>query len=638
MTCVLILPLFKLDYLDNWPSIEGTFVGDARILRDHLPHPGWQPLWYCGTRFDYIYPPLIRYGPALVSKYFRVSVARAHHIYTGILYAFGIVAVYWLVRSGSGSRGGGILAAIAVALLSPSFLLIPEIRLDSGFWVPQRLHSLMAYGEGPHISAVCILPAALAAAYQALRKWRPGWFALAAALCALLVSHNFYGATGLAIFFPIVAWAVWTAECDFMVWVRAAGVAVLAWGLCAVWLTPSYVKITLIDLKWVAQPGNQWSRIVAAIVIWAFCEISYRFAARRPERTWTVFVLGCGVVLSMWVIGFFHLGFRVAGEHGRLVPELDLALVLVFVEVLRRMWRRPRLRILAAALTLAMFIPAVVYLQHAYSPFPAAGPLENQYEYKITKWISEKLPGERVFAVGTIRFWYNAWFDVAEPDGGSLQGMLNQVLPLAYWQITAEDSPALAKMWLQSLGADAVIVPDQTSPEHFHDMQYPAKFRDSFPALFDDRQGTVIYRVPRSARGIGRVVDPIKLAAARPVTADDAEDTLAQYTAVVEAPQPRPVEIAWHGFEEFAVRASTVTGEAILVQETYDPAWHAYENGRRLAIRPEPVMNFMLLDVSEGSHNIRVRFETPLENRIGFAATALSGLMVASLLFWRRAS
>ena len=103
LTSILIWPLFTLEYLDNFPSIESTFIADARMLAEHLPHPGWQPLWYTGTRFDYIYPPALRYGTALLSKFGGVSTARAYHLYTAIFYVLGIAAVYWLVRAGKGS-------------------------------------------------------------------------------------------------------------------------------------------------------------------------------------------------------------------------------------------------------------------------------------------------------------------------------------------------------------------------------------------------------------------------------------------------------------------------------------------------------------------------------------------------------
>src|SRR5487761_2100381 len=96
LATALVGPVFRIKYLDNWPSIESTFISDARLLAEHMPHPGWQPLWYCGTRFDYIYPPALRYGTAVISLIGHVSTAKAYHIYIGLLYVFGLVSVYWL--------------------------------------------------------------------------------------------------------------------------------------------------------------------------------------------------------------------------------------------------------------------------------------------------------------------------------------------------------------------------------------------------------------------------------------------------------------------------------------------------------------------------------------------------------------
>ena len=67
----------------------------------------------------------------------------------------------------------------------------------------------------------------------------------------------------------------------------------------------------------------------------------------------------------------------------------------------------------------------------------------------------------------------------------------------------------------------------------------------------------------------------------------------------------------------------------MLVQEAYDPAWRAYENGRAVPVHIEPVMNFMLLDVPKGHHQITMRFETPLENTVG---SFISGLGVAAVI------
>lgn len=637
LAAVLIWPLCRLKYLDNWPSIESTFIADARMLNANLPHPGWQPLWYCGTRFDYIYPPALRYGTALIARAIGSTTARAYHLYIAIYYVLGIVAVYWLVRIGSGSRARAILASCGVALVSPSFLLLPIIRQDSPFWIPQRLHVLMGYGEGPHISALCVLPAALALTFLALRTGRPGMLAGAGVLSALVVSNNFYGATSLAIFFPLVVWAAWTGDPKRATWLRALAIPALAYALCAFWLTPSYLKITTVNLRWVSQAGSNWSRAIALIVIVLFCAASWRWGKQRPERSWTIFVCGAGLFLSLYVLGFYYFGLRIVGEPARLIPELDLILVLAVIEAASALWKRPRLRAATVILILALFAPAVRYLRHAYFPFPKAASIENQYQYLITKWVHEHLAGERVMATGTIRFWYNAWFDNTQLDGGSAQGMLNQALPALEWQITAGDKAEPAILWLQATGTDAVIVPGRQSLEWYHDFTTPEKFRGLLPVLYDDQHGTIIYRVPRRNSGIGRVVDSGKLAATEPPHNNADVDGLKKYLDIVEGSEQVPVSVVWKGFDQAIVQAQTGAGQSVLLQETYDPAWHAYENGKLLSLHPDPVMNFTVIDASPGTHQIDLRFETPLENRIG-QGLFLGGLAaVGFLIFPRRA-
>jgi hypothetical protein len=84
LTVALIWPLFGILYLQQWGSIESTFMAHARFLVEHWPHPQWQPLWYCGTRFDYIYPPALAYGTAILSMLFSLPIAHAYHIYIGL--------------------------------------------------------------------------------------------------------------------------------------------------------------------------------------------------------------------------------------------------------------------------------------------------------------------------------------------------------------------------------------------------------------------------------------------------------------------------------------------------------------------------------------------------------------------------
>lgn len=409
LAAALIFPLFQLQYLDNWSSIESTFIGDGRFLAQHWPHPLWQPLWYGGTRFDYIYPPALRYGTATLTRVFSILPARAYHIWTALLYAIGIAGVYLLVRAGTGSRRAAWLGAAATALISPSFLLMQAYRYDSEHLVPQRLHVLLKYGEGPHISALGLLAFALAAAFVALRGRRPAALALAALASAAVALTNFYGAVSLAIFFPILVWSVWVTHLDRRVWLRAAAIAALACGLTAFWLVPSYLRITLANLGIVSAKGNAWSVWVALAAAAAFMVLTLRFARGRKERAWPVFVWGAAAFFSLNVLGGHYFGFRVTGNTERLVPELDLALILLGLEGLRVLWRprpTPWRRVLAVAIVLLFCGHARHYVRHAWEIFPSDPAYKDRVEYRITDWIARELPGARVFATGSIRFWY----------------------------------------------------------------------------------------------------------------------------------------------------------------------------------------------------------------------------------------
>ena len=98
LAALLIGPKFRMKYMQNWGSIDSTFIADGRMLSENWPHPQWQPLWYGGTRFDYVYPPGLRYATAGLTKLFPIIPARAYHLNTAIMFAFGIMGIFLLVR------------------------------------------------------------------------------------------------------------------------------------------------------------------------------------------------------------------------------------------------------------------------------------------------------------------------------------------------------------------------------------------------------------------------------------------------------------------------------------------------------------------------------------------------------------
>jgi hypothetical protein len=632
----LVYKLFVIEYTRNWYSIESTFIADSRMLVEHLPHPGWQPLWYCGTRFDYLYPPALRYGPALISKATGVSTARGYHLYTAILYAFGITAVYWLVLAGARSprmaRQMAWLCAAGAALFSPAFALLPRYRHDSVFWVPQRLHVLTSYGEGPHISSLCLLGAALAASIMAFRSARLSWVALAGLACALVASTNFYGATGLAILFPLLLWSEWSGCRDSRLFLKATGIVALAWGFCASWLTPSYARVTVVNLHWVAQPGKNSSRLVAAVFLFLLALAIWRLGKGRPDRAWALFVFSAAATMSLYVVGYYYFGFQVTGDPLRLIPELDLVLILAMAQAGFWCWKKRSLRVFAVILAVLPLYPAADYLWHLKTPFSRARHVENQYEFLVTKWVHENLPGQRVLPSGSLRFWYDAWFDNPQPDGGSQQGLENEIIPVATWQITRGDNAGLATLWLQALGTDAVIVPDQTSLDQYQDYPTPEKFQGALLQLFDNGHGTRIYKVPRRFPGLARVVDASSVGSLVPIRGIDDFKNLKAYVDMIEAGPNSPATMKWNGPDSYDVDVSLDAGQSLLVQETFDPAWEARAEGKTLKTHPD-AMGFTVVDVPPGHHRVEMRFVTPLENQVGYAALGLSSLVFVGLCF-----
>jgi hypothetical protein len=639
-TALLITPLFQATYVDRWDSIESTYIADGRLLNEHWPHPLWQPLWYCGTRYDYIYPPAIRYGTALLARVFIP--AQAHHIYTALLYCLGIAGVYFLVWATSRSRGAAWLAAAVAALISPVAFLIPEIRGNMPRLMPWRLWALLRYGEGPHVSAVSLLPFALAFSYLALRRRRRHAAVACAALsCAAVALTNFYGSTALGILYPVLVWSVWVTSRDRAVWLRGAAIAVLAYGLSAFWLTPSYFRLTIENLKWFSPPGDRSAQLLFLAAVAAFAVGSLLFRARTEPRAYRVFLLGGIMLLGVNILGYRWFHIRALAEPSRLEVEFDWILVLALVELVRQLWSwtappgiRLRLaRALALILVLGGFWSARHYVRHAWGAYlyPLDPDYRQRVEYRMPEWISSHMPQSRTFATGSVRFWWNAWHDTAQVGGGCDRGVLNQFLMPAMYQVTVGTDPETAVRWLTALGVDAVIVNDAHSQEMYHDFVHPYKFAGVLPVLYDDGRGKVIYQVPRRYPSLARVVDAVRLQAIAPGWGSTDLEALRRYTAVIEQGPDAPAAAAWEGTDAMRIHARVGPGQSILVQNTYDPAWHAYLGRKELRVRNDP-LSFTVIEAPPGDDNIALVFKMPLENSIGWVLTGLSLAIAAALL------
>ena len=468
--------------------------------------------------------------------------------------------------------------------------------------------------------------------WLALEKRLPWAIALAALACAGVVSTNFYGAVALAVFYPLLGWSLWITRLEKRILIPAVAIPVFTYGLTAFWLVPSYIRVTVDNMVYVSRHGTTWSIWLAVGVTVVFALASDWLARGKPERAWGVFIAGCVVFFSLNVLGNYYFNFRIAGEPIRLLPELDMIYIMAIVLVLRWMWNRPgiALRGVAIAIVAAALYSAAGYIRHAWHVFPTSPDYQSRVEYRITDWLWKNMPDARIAPSGSVRFWFDAWHDLAQLGGGSEQGLLNKQVEPAQWESNLGRNGEPTVLWMQCMGVDAIFVSDKRSQEFFKDFEHPEKIAGVLPVLFDDGQGNTIYRVPRRYPARARVVDNAKFQTLKRQRGNDDVEYLGYYADAIEKGPDAVPSLTREGPDALLVHAKVEPGQSILVQEAYDPSWQATEGGRTLPIRKD-VMGFLWIDAPPGDDQIRLEFVTPLENRVGLMVTLAALLILLTM-------
>src|SRR5260370_5958434 len=140
------------------------------------------------------YVPLLHLVVAVTASITHVSAARAYHGVTGVVYALGPAALYWMAIRLGAPRGAALLSALFYSLFSPSTLLMPEMAKDlGGFWYGRRLEVMTVDGEGPHVATMTLMPVVILALQNALVKRDNRAVALAAISISLAFLTNIPG-------------------------------------------------------------------------------------------------------------------------------------------------------------------------------------------------------------------------------------------------------------------------------------------------------------------------------------------------------------------------------------------------------------------------------------------------------------
>jgi len=496
-----------------------------------------------------------------------------------------------LMRRMTGSLKIASVAGFAFSLLSPSTILIPWTRNDVHGWLgPWRLCVLAAYGDAPHMFAFALIPFAILALDSALRSLRAGRWFLAAILLASISTTNWLGTLALACMVFAYLLATTAKLADLSRWGWSALIALTGYAMASPWIPPS--TIALVRANGQLADGDYRSDMEAfpqrALILGIIYIIVKIWLHRRKTLPAIQFA-----AFAMILPG----GIPLLGEWGKValfpIPhryhwELDFAVIFLVSLAVARLFRNiPPWAKYAGFLILGV---AALWQFRSYRNYASAliRPIDisTTVEHRIALWLRDNHPHDRVFAIGTVSYWLNAFSDIQQVAGGFEHATPNEGNRQAVERITNGDGPEAIK-WLTAVGADLIVVGGPNSRAPFRRIQRPAKFEMIAERVWSEGDDT-IYRIPRRVRSLAHVVKPTDLVAG-------VNGGIERYVAALRDPTAPIAMLQWRHSNVALISTEMLPMHLLSVQVNFNPGWRATVEGRTIEIEPDG-LGFMAID------------------------------------------
>lgn len=630
--------LFFVGFPLRMDSIESAYMGMSRFIMGHWGDLTWFPLWYTGMPFRIVYQPLLHVTVAAVATVAHQPVQVAYHFVTALLYSAGPVALFALCFVATGSRAFAFLTALLYSLFSPLNFLIPEIRVDAGgYFMPRRLQVLVQYGEGPHTTALAMLPLAILLLHRAMASDRKHRMILAAIALAAVVMTSWPGSVGLTM--AVIAYLLSRiGQRPGIRWGTLAAASVAGYLLICPWLPPSMVLFVQTNAQRSDPPDPIGVRLLGLAVAGAACCIVYFVVRRARASPWLTFFLYFLVFSGTVVLGRYWFNVRVLPQPNRFELEMGMALCgVVAYLALAGYQRLPDKTSRTVAITALVLLSAVelrLDVRYGRGQIRSIDPTRT-IEYRMGKAFERLTGSERVFAPGNVSFWLNVFTDVPQVAGCCENGIPSMAHRIAtfviYSGLNAGDRDAtVSTLWLQAYGAHAVGVTGKHSTEPYKPFVNPEKFNGVLRELWRDGDD-VIYEVPQRSPGLAHVVNPADVIRRQPIHGLDT-GPLEPYVRALNSPDYPSAEFAWLNQRQARVQTTFQPDQLLSVQISYFPGWHARVNGAERPVSAD-ALGMMVIDPRcTGACVVDLSFETTPELHWMWAIQIAAVLMAIALL------
>lgn len=584
--------LASTEYLNHMGSIEAAYISFARYWQRHGSENAWFPLWYSGFPISFVYQPALAFSSAVLSQASGWTPAHAYHWVIAVMYALGPVTLAWMAWVFSGRPWASGAAGLLYSLLSPSGVLIHAVRWDMGGWRhARRLHALVHYGEGPHVSSLTLVTFALGAIHLACTR-RTAWsYVLAGLAIALVMLTSWPGTVALAL-----ATGCYLLTARRPLWLLAA-IAVVAYLAIAPWNPVTEVIQTFQNANRMSGHPIKDRGYYVSWTLLPFAMALFWWLTRRVESTlrWALLYS----LLTAWVVlGFEYFHVMILPQPGRFHLEMEIGLVVALAFAGAALFDRLRghWRCLPVALLIALAVSQVVAYRRYARRLIEAIEITGTVEYQVAKYFEQHYPWQRVMAGGSTAFWMNAFTDTPQVTGCCDPSMLNPLIWDANYVIKSGDHDPDARaglLWLKALGAQAVYVDGPGTRDAYLDFLAPAALTAQLTELW--RSGSdAIYRVPQRNASLAHVMTRADLTAHRPITGVDYQPIVA-YVAALDNPALPEAAWQWETPSRAHIRTQLGPGQLLSVQVNAHFGWHASIGGRPFPIEQDG-LGYMVLD------------------------------------------
>jgi len=540
--------------------------------------------------------------------------------------------------------GCSFLAALLYSLTSPTQLIVPDAEFAwRHFWDARRLYLVAVWDDTPHLTAVALLPMAILFLTLAIRKRRPAYYAILVLLIALMALASDFA--------PIEVMTA--ALCLIAVFPRQdygrnmaliISIGLFAYAVVAPFLPPSML-VAICKASANAEGGWTASSVTALaivslgwIVLW---HVLARWTADWKLRFFALFAYLTGSVPV--IASYLHRQFL--PQPGRYKLEMELAIALVLVFGLRSLFEKARLSLKVALLFLFFALAGEQIVSHRQFAKNILQPADvtQTIEYRTAAWASHNLPGVRVMLPGSIAQWADNFTDLWQFSGSSWSQAYNQVQQRGLAAIyngaeTAHQDSHVSLDWLRAFGVGAIAVSGPNSQEYWKPFTHAAKFEGLLPVLWREDNVT-IYRVPQRTSSLAHVVSETAIVS-HPPTGPGDTDEIEKYVAALDDPSLPAAEVRWAGPNNIQIRTNAAPGQAISVQVSYHPGWHAKAGNRMVDVRRDGLGLMWLRPDCSGLCEIQLDYDGGWELRLcrylSFTAIGLLLLAIAWQIALRR--